>query len=115
MFKKALVVLLVVAMTAAFAVVAFAKGDAGKGKAVFAANCAMCHGDAGKGDGAAGGALTPKPRNFTDKAIMSKKTDDDLFKAVTKGVPNTGMAPYEKMLSEDDRWNAVAFIRSLAK
>lgn len=115
MFKKVLVVLLVVAMTVAFAVVAFAKGDAAKGKAVFAANCAMCHGDAGKGDGAAGAALTPKPRNFTDKAIMSKKTDADLFKVVTKGSPNTGMAPYEKMLSEDDRWNAVAFIRTLAK
>lgn len=115
MFKKVLVVLLVVAMTVAFAVVAFAKGDAAKGKAVFAANCAMCHGDAGKGDGAAGAALTPKPRNFTDKAIMSKKTDDELFKVVTKGSPNTGMAPYEKMLSEDDRWNAVAFIRTLAK
>lgn len=115
MFKKVLVVLLVVAMTVAFAVVAFAKGDAAKGKAVFAANCAMCHGDAGKGDGAAGAALTPKPRNFADKALMSKKTDDDLFKVVTKGSPNTGMAPYEKMLSEDDRWNAVAFIRTLAK
>ncbi|OGW49990.1 MAG: hypothetical protein A2Z50_02180 [Nitrospirae bacterium RBG_19FT_COMBO_42_15] len=115
MFKKALVVLLVVAMTVAFAVVAFAKGDAAKGKTVFAANCAMCHGDAGKGDGAAGAALTPKPRNFADKALMSKKTDDDLFKVVTKGSPNTGMAPYEKMLSEDDRWNAIAFIRSLAK
>lgn len=115
MFKKGLVVLMVLALTVSLAVVAFAKGDAGKGKTIFAANCAMCHGEAGKGDGAAGAALTPKPRNFTDKALMSKKTDDDLFKVVTKGSPNTGMAPYEKMLSEDDRWNAIAFIRTLAK
>ncbi|MBI5043049.1 MAG: cytochrome c, partial [Nitrospirae bacterium] len=102
-------------LTVALAVVAFAKGDAGKGKAVYAANCAMCHGDAGKGDGSAGAALTPKPRNFTDKSIMSKKTDDDLFKAITKGVPNTSMLAYEKMLSEADRWDAVAYIKTLAK
>jgi mono/diheme cytochrome c family protein len=116
MFKKSLVALLVAAIAVVFTMSAFAaKGDAAKGKTVFATNCAMCHGDAGKGDGAAAAALVPKPRNFTDKALMSKKTDDDLFKVVTKGSPNTGMAPYEKMLSEDDRWNAIAFIRTLAK
>lgn len=116
MFKKSLVALLVVAIAVVFTMSAFAaKGDVAKGKTVFATNCAMCHGDAGKGDGAAAAALVPKPRNFTDKALMSKKTDDDLFKVVTKGSPNTGMAPYEKMLSEDDRWNAIAFIRTLAK
>ena len=115
MLRKGIVILMVLALTAAFAVVAFAKGDAAKGKTIFAAQCAMCHGNEGKGDGAAGAALTPKPRNFADKALMSKKTDDDLFKIVTKGSPNTGMAPYEKMLSEDDRWNAIAYIRTLAK
>lgn len=116
MFKKGLVALLVAAIAVVFTMSAFAaKGDAAKGKKVFDANCAMCHGNAGKGDGAAGAALTPKPRNFTDKALMSKKTDNDLFKVVTKGSPNTGMAPYEKVLSEGDRWNAVAYIRTLAK
>ena len=115
MLRKGIVILMVLALTAAFAVTAFAKGDAAKGKTIFAAQCAMCHGNEGKGDGAAGAALTPKPRNFADKALMSKKTDDDLFKIVTKGSPNTGMAPYEKMLSEDDRWNAIAYIRTLAK
>ncbi len=116
MLRKGLVVLMVLALTVALAITAFAaKGDAGKGKKVFDAQCAMCHGNEGKGDGAAGAALTPKPRNFADKALMSKKTDDDLFKILTKGSPNTGMAPYEKMLSEADRWDAVAYIRTLAK
>ncbi len=116
MLRKGIVVLMVLALTVTFAVTAFAKGDAAKGKKVFETNCAMCHGNEGKGDGAAGAALPPpKPRNFTDKALMSTKTDDDLFKVVTKGSPNTGMAPYEKMLSEADRWDAIAYIRTLAK
>jgi mono/diheme cytochrome c family protein len=74
----------------------------------------MCHGDAGMGNGAAGVACNPRPTDFTDKSIMSRKTDDDLFKVVTKGSPYTGMAPYEKMLSEQDRRNVVAYIRTFA-
>src|SRR6185295_9190126 len=34
----------------------------------FAQLCSGCHGPNGQGDGPAGVALTPKPRNFTDAA-----------------------------------------------
>ena len=35
------------------------------GKSLFAAQCASCHGEHGRGDGPASAAIDPKPRNFT--------------------------------------------------
>ena len=36
------------------------------GKALYEKQCAGCHGDTGKGDGAIGEELNPKPANLTD-------------------------------------------------
>src|SRR3954468_15765210 len=41
--------------------------DIARGAALYAQNCASCHGVAGRGDGAAAAALNPKPVNFTDR------------------------------------------------
>ena len=114
MFKQSLIVLLVFVLAIVFAINACsAKGNAAKGKTIYAYNCALCHGDAGMGNGAAGVACNPMPTDFTDAALMSKKTAEDLFKAITKGVSNTCMPPYEKMLSKQDRQDVVAYIRTL--
>ncbi len=108
--------IMVLALAIVFAISACsAKGDAAKGKVIYVENCEICHGNAGKGDGAASAVLNPKPTDFTNTALMSKRTANDLFKVVTKGVPNTGMAPYEKMLSEKERWDVVAYIRTFAQ
>ena len=42
--------------------------------------CSRCHGDAGQGDGADGATLSPKPRDFTDCAVMSKIPDATIAK-----------------------------------
>lgn len=39
--------------------------EAGRGKALFLAHCASCHGATGRGDGAAGTGLTPPPADLT--------------------------------------------------
>src|SRR5438445_1028035 len=38
--------------------------DLNVGKFLFAANCGVCHGDAGEGNGTAAGALAPSPKNL---------------------------------------------------
>jgi mono/diheme cytochrome c family protein len=62
-------------------------------KALFAQRCVTCHGTEGKGDGPAGGALNPKPRDWTDKAWQAKTDDAKIAKAITDGGPAIGLSP----------------------
>ncbi len=81
-----------------------------EGKKIYFQYCNICHGDKGKGDGAAGLALNPKPANFTTAAFQSQ-SDGVIFWKITHG--NPPMASYESVLSEKQRWAVVAFLRTL--
>lgn len=80
------------------------------GKAGFVANCALCHGSAGNGDGPAGSALNPKPKRLADKAVQAQ-TDGELFWKISEG---RGAMPPWKHLPENVRWSLVHYMRSLA-
>lgn len=84
------------------------------GKKLFAQNCAMCHGDAGLGDGAAGASLNPKPRNLVEGAWKKGGGFTGLFTTVTEGLPGTSMAAYGH-LKPVDRWALAQFIESITK
>jgi len=100
-------------------------GDAAAGKTTVETLCVTCHGPAGKGDGPAGAALDPKPRDFsvgdfkydTDKD-GKPGTDADLANIVKNGAGAYGgsplMAPWGH-LSDADIQNVVAYVRSLKK
>lgn len=83
-----------------------------KGKAVFATNCVLCHGDKGDGNGPAGAMMNPKPRNLADvKTYKNGAAPEKMFGTVTKGLKGTAMAGFPH-LSEEDRWAAVFFVKS---
>lgn len=98
---------------------AMAEGDATAGKAKFEMYCGSCHGNTGAGDGPASSALNPKPRNFQDAAVMSKKTDEELKKVIAEGGPAAGlsasMPAWKAALNDQDILNVIAYIRTLAK
>ncbi len=81
------------------------------GKKTYLTNCLACHGDAGKGDGPAAVALTPRPRDLSDPKIASQ-SDGELFWKITEG--KKPMPAYEKLLSETDRWKVIDYVRTLA-
>jgi mono/diheme cytochrome c family protein len=86
-----------------------------KGEGIFKTNCALCHGEKGTGDGVAGKALKPPPRNYTEGKWKFGNSTIALFNTISKGSPGTSMAPYEGILKEDERWAVVAYVRTLGK
>ena len=83
-----------------------------KGAELFETFCKMCHGDAGYGDGPIGGAMVIKPANFHKKEIQDQK-DGELFWKMENG--RGMMAPYKEVLTVQQRWYLVNFIRELPK
>lgn len=75
-----------------------------KGKEVFAAKCAVCHG--GNGEGLIG-------PNLTDKYWINGGGISDIHKTVVNGVVEKGMLAWKGVLSEDDINNVVAFVWSV--
>jgi len=88
------------------------------GKQLYGKQCAVCHGEAGRGDGAAAYLLYPKPRDFTldEFRLISTQemaaTDHDLFQTLTRGMPGSSMPSWEG-LSGEARWALVYYVRYL--
>ena len=76
--------------------------------------CAMCHGNEGNGQGFMGAALIPPPRNFTCGKTMKELPDGQLFWIIKNGSPGTGMMSFAG-LPDDQVWQLIHYIRSLAK
>lgn len=60
---------------------------------LFATRCTPCHGATGQGDGPASAGLTPKPRNFHDKAWQASVTDEHIEKIIQYGGAAVGKSP----------------------
>ncbi len=122
--KRSLMTGLALVLSSGIASAAFA-GDAVAGKAVYTGKgtCWTCHGQAGKGDGPAGKALNPAPRDFSvgdfkyDADKNGKVGEDaDLKLVITKGARAFGgsplMVPWGH-LSAKEVDDVIAFVRSL--
>ena len=96
-----------------------ATASAEEGKKVFDAQCASCHGAAGNGDTAMGKALKPPSSDLTNAALQDAIGDDYIFWRISEGGAfepfNSGMTSFKAMLNEEQRWNLVAYVRTLKK
>ena len=100
--------------------VAFMAGSAlaQDAKAIYAKECAKCHGDSGAGDGAMGQKLKDKPSDWTKGAGLQGLDDGKLAESIKKGGAAIGkskaMPAYPKL--SDAEVNAlVAHVKSLKK
>ena len=82
------------------------------GKKLFSSQCYLCHGKDGDGKGELAADMKLKLHDYHDAAALKDKTDGELFYILSKG---KGEMPGEgDRLSETQRWQLIAYIRSLA-
>lgn len=86
-----------------------------KGKELYDANCQSCHGVTGLGDGPAGIALNPRPRNFHNaEGWTNSNSIEGMYKTLQEGIISRGMAAYE-YLSPLDRFSIIHYIRTFSE
>lgn len=83
-----------------------------EGKEMFDQMCVLCHGNKGQGNGEAGHTLKPNPANLLTLNVKSQ-TDGAIFWKITNG--NAPMGTYFELLTDDQRWKLVNYIRELEK
>ena len=93
-----------------------------KGKDVWTKmQCASCHGDGGKGDGASASTLRDDwgypitPRDFTSGPLKVGDEPEDLYRAFQTGLNGTPMPSFAESITPEESWALVAYVRSLRK
>jgi len=82
------------------------------GSKVYQAQCALCHGAKGLGDGTPG--LVPPPRNLVEGKWTMGGTPQGLFITLQNGIEGGSMVSF-KHLPQLDRWALVHYIRSITE
>ena len=83
-----------------------------RGKDLYTTNCASCHGETGAGNGAAGAALNPPPRNFVNPQPWKIGPKiSNMYVTLQEGIPNTGMASFSNILPED-RFAIIQYVQT---
>ena len=82
------------------------------GGALFAANCAICHGADADGRGQRREGMNPPPANLTLPPWSDPANAGRTFLAIRDGVRGTAM-PSWRTFSDRQIWELVAFITSL--
>jgi copper transport protein len=86
-----------------------ANGDSvARGRRIFLANCATCHGTSGSGDGPQAAGMLPAPGAIGPS--VSRMSDPQLQYLVTNGLAGTKMPSFATTLSENERWDLVNYL-----
>lgn len=82
------------------------------GKALYLDKCANCHGDTGHGDGPEADMYDTAPSNLAEPGMLAEMSDGELFWKITTG--RRPMPSFKKQYTDEQRWQLVHFIRTLA-
>ena len=81
--------------------------DLTRGQALYAENCASCHGAAGDARTPLAGTMDPPPIAFADRERARERSLFGLYQVIDQGLEGTAMASFGH-LPEEDKW-ALAF------
>lgn len=83
-----------------------------EGKTIWGTNCKSCHGIKGLGDGTKAEKIDITCGDFSSKEFQSL-TDGEIFYKTTAG--RKPMPSFKEKLSDTERWQLVAYMRTLKK
>lgn len=84
------------------------------GRALYAEHCVACHGSGGLGDGPLASSLPRPPANLSEPHT-ALHTVGDMHWWLVHGIPQSGMPGLGAVLSEDDRWDLINFLRAFSQ
>ncbi|HEB67713.1 MAG TPA: cytochrome c [Gammaproteobacteria bacterium] len=84
-----------------------------RGRVYYVQICLSCHGTRGDGHGEWAYRVTPRPADLR-KARTQGRSDQDLFDIISDGLVGTPMIGWKKQLSPEQRWQVIAYLRTLA-
>jgi mono/diheme cytochrome c family protein len=83
-----------------------------RGKSVYFAFCAQCHGNNYNGRGTVGQSFQPLPTDLRSDEVQSN-SEGKLFKTISYGVLDGRQPALHTTITIEDRWRVVAFVKSL--
>jgi mono/diheme cytochrome c family protein len=90
--------------------VAFNESTTKEGEALFTKDCQSCHGNPGQGNFLK--SLNPQPPDPASSEFQ-QQTDGEIFYKITTG--RAIMPAFKNILSEEERWKVISYIRSFNK
>ena len=91
------------------------------GKRAYDTNCAACHGNLAQGAVKAGVVISiieeqggRQAPDLTDDQWDHGASDGEIYAIIKKGVPPTMMAGWDGRISDNDVWNIINYLRTLA-
>lgn len=87
--------------------------DLSRGAALYAENCASCHGANGNGRGLAAQGMEPPPIDFTDRARARERSLFALYQVIEQGLEGTAMPGFAQ-LPPEDRWTLAFHVGQFA-
>ena len=97
-------------LTVPYARLASAAAQA-RGRTLFLAHCALCHGERGDGQGVRRADLSARPRDFTDPAWQRRTSPLRIYYTIHEGVRGTSM-PRWSIFEPGQAWDLVAYERT---
>ncbi len=84
-----------------------------EGRALYQANCALCHGPLGMGDGDTARALNPSPALLAYMIQAPMQVDAYMLWAISDGGAafGTAMPAFKDSLTSDEIWKIITFMR----